>query len=165
MINLLARGYRITHNGILCWAPIPTLKYRLLLCSLFRILETVFAFTLWAMASRTNTHGMPKLLPWSIEDLEYEGLCSHPALWESIIDENQGLNREQIAIKEREAAVRSKVSMRQTERNYHARLARRIPLRMQPIAARRAKRDTTPQRPRRGSAASRATPIFGLRER
>jgi hypothetical protein len=57
------RGYRITHVGLLCWVPIPSARNQFLVRSLFLILETVFAFTLWAMVSRTKSYGMPKLLP------------------------------------------------------------------------------------------------------
>jgi hypothetical protein len=51
----LARGYRITHMGLLCQTPIPSLKNRYSLRSLFIILETAFSFALWAMQSRTKS--------------------------------------------------------------------------------------------------------------
>jgi hypothetical protein len=124
----LARGYRITHIGLLCQTPIPSVKNRYLLRSLFIILETAFSFTLWAMRSRTKSYGMPKLLPWPIEELEYDGCCTHSALWEGIIDENKGLTPEQIVIKEAQEAIRDRKIARRAERNYHARLRKADPV-------------------------------------
>jgi hypothetical protein len=123
----LTEGYRITRIGILCQTPIPSAMYRYRLRSLFIILETAFAFTLWTMHSRTKSYGVPKLLPWAIEALEYDGLCGHSPLWEEIVDENLGLTPEQIAFKEVEAAIRAKQSARRAERRYHARLRRKDP--------------------------------------
>jgi hypothetical protein len=123
----LAQGYRITHIGLLCQTPLPSAMNRYRLRSLFIIMETAFAFTLWAMHSRTKSYGMPKLLPRAIEALEYDGCCGHSPLWEEIVDENEGLTPEQIALKEAKAAVRRKQSARRAERKYHARLRKEDP--------------------------------------
>jgi hypothetical protein len=71
---------------------------------------------------------MPKVLPWPIEALDYDGCCTHSALWEGMIDENEGLTSEQIALKEAEAVDRDRKLARRAERNYHARLRAKDPV-------------------------------------
>jgi hypothetical protein len=77
-------GYAITSKGLLCWAPIPKLANVYLYRLAFLALESMFASVLWAMRSRKKDYGVPILCPWSIEDLAYDGLCSHTALMEGI---------------------------------------------------------------------------------
>jgi len=52
------------------------------------------------MTSRTKDYGMPHLCPWSLEDIEYYGCCSHSALLEGIQGEEDGLTLEEIAAKQ-----------------------------------------------------------------
>jgi hypothetical protein len=133
----LADGYHVTHIGLLCQTPIPSLFNHYRLRSLFIILETAFAFSLWAMRSHTKAYYVPTIRPWAIEALDYDGCCGHSPLWEEVVDENLGLTPEQIAIKEAEAAIRSRQSARHAERKYHARLRKEDPVAY--LDARRAK--------------------------
>jgi len=71
-------------------------------------LESALSLVFWDMNSRTRDFGMPRLCPWSIEDLEYDGLCSHVALAEGIWGECDGPTPEQIAVKEVEMEQRRK---------------------------------------------------------
>ena len=95
-------GYEITHKGLLCWSPIPVIGRIYLVRVLLLALESMFSITLWAMVSRTKDYNMPHICPWKLEDLEYDGLCSHVALIEGIKGEENGLTPEQIAAKELE---------------------------------------------------------------
>lgn len=73
-------GYTITYKGVLCWTPIPTAPLRLPLRALFLILETAFSLAFWAMKSRSKTYGMPSLLSWSLDAVQYDGCCGHTAI-------------------------------------------------------------------------------------
>jgi len=48
------------------------------------------------MVSRTKDYGMPHLCPWSLDTMEYDGLCSHFPLTEGFADANEDLTAEQI---------------------------------------------------------------------
>ena len=93
-------GYTITHKGFLCWAPIPVAGSMYPIVGLFLAMEATFSIVFWTMKSRTKDYCMPHLCPWSLDDIEYDGLCSHTAIWESIRGELDGLNAEQIAARE-----------------------------------------------------------------
>jgi transcription elongation factor Elf1 len=54
------------------------------------------------MKSQTKAYGMPRLSPWSAEDVEYDGCCNHSALLEGISGEEKGLTLEQIVAKKAE---------------------------------------------------------------
>lgn len=84
-------GYTIVHKGLICWVPIPDVGVRHAVVALFLALEATFSIILWAMKSRTKDYGMPHLCPWSLDDMEYDGLCSHSSLAECI----RGGRREQ----------------------------------------------------------------------
>ena len=75
-------GYVITHNGLLCWAPIPPAGLAPLLRVLFIALEATFACVFWAMYSRTSY--MSQLCLWDLSKLEYDGLCSHIPFHEAV---------------------------------------------------------------------------------
>jgi hypothetical protein len=71
-------GYTITHNGLLCWAPLPKAATKIVLRVLFLALESAFSITFWVMHSKTRDYGMPQhLCPWAIDVLKYDGACSH----------------------------------------------------------------------------------------
>lgn len=121
VLKAMTDGYRITHKGILCWASIPDSKKRFLLRSLFIILETVFSLALWAMESRTKSYGMPKFLSWPVDTLMYDGCCTHNAIHEVVAGEIEGLNADQIALKQAEADVRRKEQEKRSRQKYYAR--------------------------------------------
>lgn len=118
----LSDGFVITHKGILCSAPIPSSETRFQLRALFLILESLCTFTLWAMHSKTATYGMPDLCPWPINDLGYDGCCSHTPLQECIPGEYDGLTPEQIAIKEAELDARRRESEQLSQQKYRAKI-------------------------------------------
>jgi hypothetical protein len=64
------------------------------------------------MKSRTTTYGMPSLCPWPLEDMEYDGCCSHSSLAEGLRDDFKTLTPEQMAIKEIEIEERQKEQRR-----------------------------------------------------
>lgn len=87
-------GFVITHKGLLCWCPTPSVLTRFAYRCLFVLIEAVLSMALWAMRSRTD-HGLPRISDWIIEDLEYDGLCSHSSIHEGIRGEDFGLTDEQ----------------------------------------------------------------------
>jgi hypothetical protein len=101
-------GYSITHKGVLCWASVPGPASRVPLRALFLILETVLYFSLGAMQNRESAYGGPHILPWDAQDIEYDGCCTHPAIWESIEGEEAGLTLEQLAEKQVQMDIRRK---------------------------------------------------------
>jgi hypothetical protein len=103
-------GYTILHKGTLCWSPIPPLGTRFIVRTLFLAIEATFSIVLWAMKSRTKDYGMPHLCPWPLEDIEYDGCCSHSALTENIMSETENLTPEQIAAKELEMDQRRRAA-------------------------------------------------------
>jgi hypothetical protein len=76
-------GYAITHTGLLCWAPIPSITDKLIIRGLISLLETAFTLYFWAMVSR-KSYCMPLLCPWPLDTLEYDGLCTHFSVKEGI---------------------------------------------------------------------------------
>lgn len=93
-------GYTIVHKGLLCWCPVPTAEKCFVVRTLILALEATFSIVLWAMRSKTKDYGMPKhLCPWQIDALDYDGCCSHVAIYEQIWGEDDGLTPEQIAAK------------------------------------------------------------------
>lgn len=108
----LEEGYVITNKGLLCWCPIPPAGKYFSARVLFHALEAMFAFVFWAMVSKDKDYGVPIICPWRIEDLEYDGLCSHSALWELVFGETDNLTSEQrsareIELKERRRAAQA----------------------------------------------------------
>ena len=106
----LSKGYKRTHSGLLCWAPNPRASKRILLRTLFMLLEAAFTMGFWSIIS-IKDYSMPNLCFWKVEDLDYGGLNSHFPIQEGVQDGSQGLTAEQVdaleeALKEaaREAA-------------------------------------------------------------
>ena len=92
----LNRGYKITHTGLLCWAPIPASAI-VVFRGLFLLLEAAFTLHLWAMVSSDKDYGMPHLCPWSSDSRTYGGLCSHFSLVEGVRGAVEVLTAEDIA--------------------------------------------------------------------
>jgi len=113
-------GFTISHIGVLCSAPIPLAGNRFPLRAFFLLLETMFSLALWAMESRTKTYYMPELCPWKIDAVDYDGCCTHSAIGEMIVGEEEGLNTEQVAAKENEADARRKVQENRSREKYYA---------------------------------------------
>ncbi|KIV77516.1 hypothetical protein PV11_09306 [Exophiala sideris] len=87
-------GYILTHVGLLCWAPFPNVVMKKIpLRPAFLLLENVFTLYFWAMKSRSKYY-IPKICPWPISSLEYNGVCSHNPVPEGITgaDEVRHLN-------------------------------------------------------------------------
>lgn len=102
----LQDGYRITHKGLLCWTSIPKPSQYYKLRVLFVALEAAFAILFWAMQSRSKDYRMPRLCPWSLTDLPYDGTCSHVSVSEQIPGEQKGLTAEEIEAKAAEQRKR-----------------------------------------------------------
>lgn len=105
-------GYHIAHKGLLCWISIPTPKFRLGIRAVIKVLECVLALKLWAMQSRTEDYGMPKLCEWKITALEYDGCCTHLPLYEGISGVEEGLTSDQLADLQVEKAAKATEYMR-----------------------------------------------------
>lgn len=71
-------------------------------------METSFSIVLWAMYSRTKDYYMPHICPWSLDTIEYDGCCSHVAIYEIVSGEEDGLTLEQLATKQVELDQRRK---------------------------------------------------------
>jgi hypothetical protein len=89
-------GYTISHKGLLCWSPLPTAAERYPLRALFIVAEAVLSLYFWTMVSRKKDYGMPRLCPWSLNTLEYDGCCGHVSLTEKVQDACENLTPEQI---------------------------------------------------------------------
>jgi hypothetical protein len=82
----LDEGFKITHKGILCSAPIPSAAEVPRLRALFILLEAMFTFVFWTIRIKTDYGlGMHGLRQWSVESLGYDGLCSHNTLRETVV--------------------------------------------------------------------------------
>lgn len=89
-------GYKISHKGLLCWSPLPIASKRFQLHAFYLVVEAAFTLYFWAMISRTKDYGMPRLCPWSIDALEYDGCCTHFSLTEKLQDWREKFSPEQI---------------------------------------------------------------------
>jgi len=105
-------GYRVVHRGLLCWAPMPNDINRIPLRAAFLLLEGFFSLYFWAMRSRISDYGMPRFCPWTLDDFEYDGLCSHVCLYEKIQGEQAGLTTDQMVQLEVERAAKAREAMR-----------------------------------------------------
>lgn len=92
-------GYIITHTGLLCWAAVPAVLIRFPVRVLFVLLEATLAIVFWAMFSRSTDYGMPRLSPWNVKDITWDGCCSHSALLEGITGEDEGITVERVTAK------------------------------------------------------------------
>ncbi|KAK6379798.1 carbamoyl-phosphate synthase (glutamine-hydrolyzing) cpa2 [Exophiala oligosperma] len=81
----LDEGFSIVHKGLLCWRPMPPVRYIPIWRLLFVALEAALAFIFWTMYSpKGGDWGCLHLCLWDRDTLEYDGLCSHPAVNETI---------------------------------------------------------------------------------
>ncbi|KAK5129539.1 hypothetical protein LTR08_003160 [Meristemomyces frigidus] len=81
--HALDTGYTITHKVPLCWMSIPRAAHVPINRLLFVFLEATFSYMFWAMrAHATRDYGMSDICFWDRDALEYDGLCSHCALYE-----------------------------------------------------------------------------------
>ena len=84
--SALDEGFKITHKGILCSAPIPSTAEVPRLRALFIFLKAMFTFVFWTIGIKTDYGlGMHGLRQWSVESLGYDGLCSHNPLRETVV--------------------------------------------------------------------------------
>jgi hypothetical protein len=110
-------GYKITHKGLLAWAPLPTAAAKFPLRVLFLVLETAFSILFWAFYSKTKDYGMPKhLCPWEIDALDYDGCCSHASIGEKVEGEDEFLTAEESEAK----AAQKKQQKAQYQKNFLA---------------------------------------------
>lgn len=107
-------GYEMTHYGLLCWAPTPTLIMMFPQRVLFLALETTFSFVFWSMKSRKSDYCMSHAFFWSLDDVQYDGLCSHSPLTEGVDDTMANLSAEQLEACEK--MRRDRHNKRQRER-------------------------------------------------
>ena len=86
VFGALKDGYTIVHKGILCSMPIPSAALMPVTRTLMILLEATFTFAFWAMYAKTDyAYGMAHMCSWSLESLEYDGLCTHSALYERVL--------------------------------------------------------------------------------
>jgi hypothetical protein len=76
-------GFKITHKGLLVTAPMASPANAPMYRLLFYALEATFSFYLWMMNSG-KFFLYHKLCPWTLSEIEYDGLCSHSALFDPI---------------------------------------------------------------------------------
>jgi hypothetical protein len=115
-------GYTISHKELLCWSPLPTAAERYRLRALYLVAEAAFSLYFWTMVSRKKDYGMPRLYPWSLDTLEYDGCCGHVSLTEKVQDTHENLTPEQIDIVDSERKLRNSRRDRETrgqERTAH----------------------------------------------
>jgi hypothetical protein len=106
--------YTITHKGLLCWAPLPTASKRSRLRAVCLLLEAAFSLYFWAMVSRTKDYGIPRICPWPLDTLEYDGCCSHISLQEKVQDADENLTPEEIDALHSERKLRDSRRDRET---------------------------------------------------
>ena len=120
--HAIDNGFTITYKGVLCWSTIPLPSNRFPMRSLLLVLETFFSLALWAMNSRAKTYGMPSLLSWSLDDVQYDGCCGHVAISEMVRGEEDYLTVDQIAAKEAEMEIRRKEQIIAGGQRYYAKV-------------------------------------------
>jgi hypothetical protein len=83
-------GYTITHKGLLCQAPPPSSGLQPGIRGLFKGLEAMFTFALWAIrtASRDSWASLRDVPPWPVDSFQYGGLCSHNPFLEAILGDH-----------------------------------------------------------------------------
>jgi hypothetical protein len=110
--SALREGFTIVHKGILCWTKMPGPLLKIPLRAVMVLLENVFCLVFWAMQSRTKTYGMPKLCPWDMDTLSWDGCCTHMAVTEGIVGVSKHLTAEENNAVEQERADRQKVKIK-----------------------------------------------------
>lgn len=84
MTEALLDGYEISHKLLLCWTPLPDITLQPRLRALFITIEAAFGYLLWAMYTIKKDFGMSSICPWEHKKLEYQGLCTHCCLNETV---------------------------------------------------------------------------------
>lgn len=74
------------------------------------------------MAPRKKDYGIPRLCPWSLDTLEYDGCCGHVSFTEKVQDACENLTPEQIGTLDSERKLRN--SRRDRETRGQERIAR-----------------------------------------
>jgi 5-methylcytosine-specific restriction endonuclease McrA len=82
--SVLEDGFEITHQGLVCWCPLPQSAHQFPMRCLFLLLETVFSLAFWTMTSKKKDWCMPALCPWDRKQFTYDGLCTHFAINEGV---------------------------------------------------------------------------------
>jgi hypothetical protein len=114
-------GFKITHKGLLCWTPMPTPARMVPLRITMKVLEAVFTLVFWAMVSRMKDYYVPRICPWKIEDLPYDGCCSHTPLGEKVDGLQTSYSEEEINAMAAEHDKEVKQRNNETMRVKHAR--------------------------------------------
>jgi hypothetical protein len=112
-------GYTISHKGLLCWSPLPTAAERYRLRALYLVAEAAFSLYFWTMVSRKKDYGMPRLCPWSLDTLEYDGCCGYVSLTEKVQDTHENPTPEQIDVDDSERKLRNSGETHGQERTAH----------------------------------------------
>jgi rubrerythrin len=89
-------GYKITHKGLLCWAPNPADAVKFQTRVLFVLAECAFSFYFWTMVSREKDYGMGHVCPWPLDTFEYDGCCSHSCLMEGFEPDFENLTLDEV---------------------------------------------------------------------
>ena len=79
-----AQGYEITDIRLLAHCPIPKAADVAIIRTVIVALEAAFSCVFWAMYHSNRLYGFGNICPWSRDQFEYGGLCSHNALSEGI---------------------------------------------------------------------------------
>jgi hypothetical protein len=79
-------GFVITHKGVFCWTEsIPPPALQPLARLLFVAVEAAMSYTFWVIRTPNGgDFGMAHLCLWDRLLLDYEGLCSHCALFDGV---------------------------------------------------------------------------------
>ncbi|SMR63353.1 unnamed protein product [Zymoseptoria tritici ST99CH_3D1] len=116
----LKDGFKITHKGLLCWIPLPSIPKRALSALLILALESTFTWAFWAMVGKTEFgYRMAELCLWDRFSLSYDGLCSHSALSEGcrVRADLEITDEEAAFIEEQMRQRRQRQSQRQLQSN------------------------------------------------
>ena len=135
-LRAIQDGYTVTHMGLLCWIPIPDPKSIPITRLFVKALEGTLSFLFWAMRTPEKSgaaytdYNMTHRCLWRIEDLDWDGLCSHT----SFLEGNKGdfeLTEEQLIAHVEEYARRHREAckdwhQKQMADNYHDYIDRAI---------------------------------------
>lgn len=114
----ILQGFEITHKGLFCWAPRPDASFVPVRRLLFVAMECCIAYMFWAMKAMKGDYSMGHICLWDRRDLEYDGLCSHPSLFENVQGDFD-LTPEQLEAKAEEAERRFREHKAINAQNYH----------------------------------------------
>lgn len=118
----IKNGYTITHTGVLVWMPIPDAVSKPKLRVLFVRIEAALAFVFWAMRSGDKGYQIADdIVPWDLDTMPYDGLCSHSAFNEMVVGEHDLTEDELRAVaaelKQRRVAQQATISHRSHEKH------------------------------------------------